>query len=85
MVFAMWSESGVYIFCEKSHEGVEFGVAKVPVSLQPVGLPSEPTQKTPRVIGVDFGRREIATASTDRAWNGNQLQNVTKLLLLEYP
>jgi hypothetical protein len=33
-VFAMWAESGGCIRCEKSYEGVEFGVAKVPVSLQ---------------------------------------------------
>jgi hypothetical protein len=34
MVFAMWAESGGCIRCEKSYEGVEFGVAKVPVDLQ---------------------------------------------------
>ncbi len=34
MVFSMWAESGGCIRCEKSYEGVEFGVSKVPVSLQ---------------------------------------------------
>ncbi|WP_148298161.1 DUF6908 domain-containing protein [Synechocystis sp. PCC 7509] len=33
-VFAMWAESGGCIRCEKSYEGVEFGVAKYPVDLQ---------------------------------------------------
>jgi len=33
-VFAMWAESGGCIRCEKSYEGVEFDIAKVPVSLQ---------------------------------------------------
>lgn len=33
-VFSMWAESGGCIRCEKSYEGVEFGVAKYPVDLQ---------------------------------------------------
>ncbi|WP_148298185.1 DUF6908 domain-containing protein [Synechocystis sp. PCC 7509] len=33
-VFAMWAESGGCIRCEKSYEGVEFGITKVPVSLE---------------------------------------------------
>ena len=33
-VFAMWASSGGVIRCEKSYEGVEFGVQRVPVSLQ---------------------------------------------------
>ena len=33
-VFALWAESGGCIRCEKSYEGVEFDVAKVPVSLE---------------------------------------------------
>lgn len=41
-----------------------------------VDLPTEPTGKTPRVIGVDLGRRDIATTSTKKAWNGSQLQKV---------
>jgi len=41
-----------------------------------VDLPTEPTGKTPKVIGVDLGRRDIATTSTGRAWNGKQLQDV---------
>jgi IS605 OrfB family transposase len=39
-----------------------------------VELDTPPTGKTPKVIGVDMGRRDIATTSTNRAWNGNQLQ-----------
>ncbi len=39
-----------------------------------VELPTEPTGKTPRVIGVDLGRRDIATTSTGIAWDGKQLQ-----------
>jgi C-terminal domain on Strawberry notch homologue/P-loop containing NTP hydrolase pore-1 len=33
-VFSMWAESGGCIRCEKSYEGVEFGIAKYPVDLQ---------------------------------------------------
>ncbi len=33
-VFSMWAESGGCIRCEKSYEGVEFGVVKYPVDLQ---------------------------------------------------
>jgi len=33
-VFTMWAESGGVMRCEKSYEGVEFGIQKVPVSLQ---------------------------------------------------
>ncbi|MBE9227971.1 transposase [Phormidium sp. LEGE 05292] len=41
-----------------------------------VYLPTEPTGRTPKVIGVDLGRRDIATTSTGKAWNGKQIQNV---------
>lgn len=41
-----------------------------------VELPTEPTGKTPKVIGIDLGRRDICTTSTDKAWNGSQLQSV---------
>lgn len=39
-----------------------------------VELPTEPTGKTPKVIGVDLGRIDIATTSTGKAWDGKQLQ-----------
>jgi IS605 OrfB family transposase len=39
-----------------------------------VELDTPPTGKTPKVIGVDMGRRDIATTSTFQAWNGSQLQ-----------
>jgi IS605 OrfB family transposase len=39
-----------------------------------VELPTEPTGKTPALIGVDLGRRDIATTSTGKAWDGKQLQ-----------
>lgn len=35
-----------------------------------------PTGKTPKMIGIDLGRRDIATTSTGKAWNGRQLQAV---------
>jgi IS605 OrfB family transposase len=38
-------------------------------------LPTEPTGKTPKVIGVDLGRRDIATTSTGKSWSGKQIQN----------
>jgi hypothetical protein len=40
-----------------------------------VELDTPPTGKTPKVIGVDLGRRDIATTSTNKAWNGSQLQS----------
>lgn len=39
-----------------------------------VDLPTDPTGKTPKVIGVDLGRRDIATTSNGKAWNGKQIQ-----------
>jgi putative transposase len=40
-----------------------------------VEIDSEPTGKTPKVIGVDLGRRDIATTSTGKAWDGKQIQS----------
>ena len=48
-----------------------------------VDLPTSPTGKTPKastessrsVIGVDLGRRDIATTSTGKSWSGKQIQN----------
>jgi IS605 OrfB family transposase len=39
-----------------------------------VDLPTDPTGKTPKVIGVDLGRRDIATMSTGKSWSGKQIQ-----------
>jgi putative transposase len=39
-----------------------------------VDLPTEPTGKTPKVIGVDLGRRDIATTSTGNSWSGDKIQ-----------
>ncbi|HYW19455.1 MAG TPA: transposase [Nodularia sp. (in: cyanobacteria)] len=41
-----------------------------------VDIPTQPTGKTPRVIGVDIGRRDIATTSTGESWSGKQIQSV---------
>ncbi|MGL5874330.1 MAG: RNA-guided endonuclease InsQ/TnpB family protein [Xenococcaceae cyanobacterium] len=41
-----------------------------------VEIDSEPTGKTPKVIGVDLGRTDIATTSTGKAWSGKQIQSV---------
>jgi IS605 OrfB family transposase len=41
-----------------------------------IELDTPPTGKTPKVVGVDLGRRDIATTSTGKAWNGTQLQQV---------
>lgn len=41
-----------------------------------VDIPIQPTGKTPKVIGVDLGRRDIATTSTGKSWNGRQIQSV---------
>ncbi len=40
-----------------------------------VDIPTDPTGKTPKVIGVDLGRRDIATTSTGQSWSGEQIQN----------
>lgn len=41
-----------------------------------VDLATEPTGKTPKVIGVDLGRRDIAHTSTGKSWDGEQVQKV---------
>jgi IS605 OrfB family transposase len=41
-----------------------------------VEIDTPPTGKTPKVIGVDLGRRDIATTSTGKSWNGEQIQSV---------
>jgi len=40
-----------------------------------VEIEGEPTGKTPKVIGVDLGRRNIATTSTGQAWSGEKIQS----------
>jgi putative transposase len=39
-----------------------------------VEIESKPTGKTPKVIGVDLGRTDIATTSTGKAWSGKHIQ-----------
>ena len=39
-----------------------------------IELDTPPNGKTPKVVGVDLGRRDIATTSTGKAWNGTKLQ-----------
>ncbi len=39
-----------------------------------VDLPTNPTGTTPKVIGVDLGRRDIATTSRGVSWSGKQIQ-----------
>jgi IS605 OrfB family transposase len=39
-----------------------------------VDLPTNPTGKTPKVIGIDLGRRDIATTSNGNSWSGKQIQ-----------
>lgn len=41
-----------------------------------VEIDTPPTGKTPKVIGVDLGRRDIATTSTEKSWSGEQIQSV---------
>ena len=41
-----------------------------------VEIDNSPTGKTPKVIGVDLGRRDIATTSTGKVWSGEQIQSV---------
>ncbi|MEA5597480.1 transposase [Rivularia sp. UHCC 0363] len=39
-----------------------------------IDIPTQPTGKTPKVIGVDLGRRDIATTSTGKSWSGAKIQ-----------
>ncbi|NJM27518.1 MAG: IS200/IS605 family element transposase accessory protein TnpB, partial [Pseudanabaena sp. RU_4_16] len=39
-----------------------------------VEIPTQPPGKTPKVIGVDLGRKDIATTSTEKSWSGEQIQ-----------
>lgn len=40
-----------------------------------VEIPTDPTGKTPKVIGVDLGRKDIATTSTEKSYrNGKQFK-----------
>lgn len=39
-----------------------------------VEIPTQPKNKTPKVLGVDLGWRDIATTSTNKSWNGKQLR-----------
>ncbi|MDJ0796958.1 MAG: transposase [Calothrix sp. MO_167.B12] len=39
-----------------------------------IDIPTDPTGKTPKVIGVDLGRRDIATTSTGKSWSGGKIQ-----------
>lgn len=41
-----------------------------------VEIDTPPTGKTPKVIGVDLGRRDIATTSTGKSWSGEQIQSI---------
>jgi IS605 OrfB family transposase len=41
-----------------------------------VEVDTPPTGKTPKVIGVDLGRRDIASTSTGKSWSGEQIQSV---------
>jgi putative transposase len=41
-----------------------------------VNIPTQPTGKTPKTIGVDFGRRSIAATSTGQTWSGQQLNEI---------
>jgi len=39
-----------------------------------IELDTPPTGKTPKVVGVDLGRVDIATTSTEKSWSGAQIQ-----------
>ncbi|MDJ0598859.1 MAG: transposase [Crocosphaera sp.] len=39
-----------------------------------VEIPEQPKGKTPKVIGVDLGLRDIASTSTGKSWDGSQLR-----------
>ena len=39
-----------------------------------VEVPTQPRNKTPKVLGVDVGLRDIASTSTGKSWDGKQLR-----------
>ncbi len=39
-----------------------------------VEVPTQPKGKTPKVLGVDLGLRDLATTSTGKTWDGKQLR-----------
>ncbi len=39
-----------------------------------VEVPTQPRNKTPKVLGVDVGLRDIASTSTGKSWDGQQLR-----------
>jgi putative transposase len=41
-----------------------------------VQVPTQAKRKTPKVLGVDLGLRDIATTSTGKSWDGRQLRQV---------
>ena len=41
-----------------------------------VNIPTQPTGKTPKTIGIDLGRRSIAATSTGKTWSGQQLNQI---------
>lgn len=41
-----------------------------------IEIDTPPTGKTPKVIGVDLGRRTIAATSTGKDWDGEQIKDV---------
>jgi IS605 OrfB family transposase len=41
-----------------------------------VDIPTQPPNKTPKVMGVDVGRKDIAHTSTGMSWSGEQVQKV---------
>ncbi len=41
-----------------------------------VNIPTQPTGKTPKTVGVDLGRRSIAATSTGKTWSGKQLNEI---------
>ncbi|ERT03771.1 transposase, IS605 OrfB family [Lyngbya aestuarii BL J] len=43
-------------------------------SILAVVVPTQPKGKTPKVLGVDLGWRDIATTSTGKSWDGAQLR-----------
>ena len=41
-----------------------------------VEVPTQPRNQTPKVLGVDLGLRDIASTSTGKSWNGQQLREI---------
>jgi predicted RNA methylase len=64
MVFSMWAASGGFIRCQKSYEGIEFNLSRVPVDLQT----AEDTSKALNAIWRFDKAKKVAVQEIDSSY-----------------